>query len=518
MAPVHRLFEQQAERAPDATAVVHGSQALSYRELNARANRLARHLRRLGAGRQALVGICMHRGVEMIVAILATLKAGGAYVPLDPTYPKRRLAAMFGDIDMRALLTKRNLLDGLPAHAASAVCLDSDWSRIAEESDRNLPDGASTHDLCYVIFTSGSTGRPKAAAVRHRGWSNLLDWFTKEFAIRRDDRVLLISSFSFDITQRSIAMPLITGGQLHLLPSNYFDPALARETIERNGITLLNCSPSMFYLMIENPGPGTYEALRPLRTLFLGGEAISATRLRDWAQSDACRTEVVNVYGIAECSDVSAFYRLADYGRYARSSVPIGKPISNTQVYVLDAELAPVPPGAPGEICIAGDGLGEGYINDKALTAAKFVADPFGGGESGARLYRTGDLGRVLEDGNLEYIGRVDNQVKVHGLRIDLGDIETALRRNSKVREAVVVNRETKPGDQRLVAFVVPRQDGAAPQELTVQLRGFLKDRLPRYMVPADFVLLAQLPLSPNGKIDRRALLGEIQAAAASSS
>jgi non-ribosomal peptide synthetase component F len=330
-----------------------------------------------------------------------------------------------------------------------------------------------------------------------------MHWFATEFKIVPADKVLVVSSFSFDITQRSIVMPLITGGELHLLGSDTFDPILVCNTIAEKKITLMSCAPSMFYLLIEDADRSTLEKLHPLRVLFLGGEAIAASRLRHWAQAPECTTAVANVYGIAECTDVSSFYRLADYDRYVVSSVPIGKPIHNTQIYILDETLAPVPFGEIGEICIAGDGVGKGYINDAALTAQKFVRHPFSS-DPRARLYRTGDLGRLLPDWNVEFVGRVDYQVKVQGLRIDLGGIESALRQHPMVREAVVLSGEYGSGSQRLVAYLVPQQHSSS--EMIANVRSFLRDRLPRYMVPAEFTLVTEMPLNPNGKIDRGAL------------
>jgi amino acid adenylation domain-containing protein len=502
---IHQLFEAQARRAPHAVAVVCGDQQLTYRELDVRADELARYLQGLGVGPDVLVGICMHRSVELIVGILGTLKAGGAYVPLDPTYPKKRLAAMFEDVEMPVLLTQERVLAGLPEHGAHVVCLDRDRAAIADAPPPARPPApVSVRNLCYVIFTSGSTGKPKAAAVYHGGWTNLMHWFVTEFGVTTTDRALVVSSFSFDITQRSIVIPLIAGAQLHLAASDFYNPELVLRTIHERRITLMNCSPSMFYLLIENPGATTYARLSSLRHLFLGGEAISATRLRDWVESGACTTEVVNVYGAAEATDVSTFYRLRDYARYAATSVPIGKPIFNSQVYVLDDDLEPVPFGESGEICIAGDGVGAGYINDAGLTSGKFVPNPFSDDPT-ALLYRTGDVARFLPDWDLEFVGRVDHQVKLRGYRIDLGDIESALRQSPVVREAVVLARQDEAGDQRLVAYV-SLKESLTPRELGTRLRSFLKDRLPKYMLPNDYVPLDAMPLSPNGKIDRNAL------------
>lgn len=501
---MHELFEQRVSETPGAIAVVCGSKKLTYEELNSRANQLANYLRKLGAGPDILVGICMYRSLEMIVGILGTLKAGAAYVPLDPAYPQQRLASMVEDVDLRVVLTSNETHAILPESAVKKVCLDDDWSAIAGESCANLPAAASVKNLCYVIFTSGSTGKAKAAAVFHRGWTNLMHWFITEFKVQPTDKILVISSFSFDITQRSIVMPLITGAELHLLASNYYDPPLILQTIASQKITRMNCAPSTFYPLVENSRE--FPRLQSLRTLFLGGEAISASRIREWAESPECGAEIANVYGAAECSDVSTFYVLKDYKKYVASSVPIGKPIFNTQVYLLDESLNPVAPGEQGEICIAGDGVGQGYINDRSLTEEKFVANPFSQDPSD-RLYRTGDLAKFSSDCNLEFIGRVDHQVKLRGFRIDLGDIESTLRQHKEVKEAVVLSKSFSEQDQRLVAFVVPRHRGGSRDQTGSQLRSFLKQRLPEYMVPNDIVMLEEMPLNPNGKTDRNALL-----------
>jgi amino acid adenylation domain-containing protein len=503
---VHELFEAQVERTPESTALVYGGQRLSYLELDQRANRLAHHLQRLGVAANATVGICMNRSAELVVAVLAVLKAGGAYVPYDPTYPKERIAALFEDLKLKVLLTREELLERLPEHKPRVVCLDRDWAAIAEQPAGKPERRSEPQDLCYVIFTSGSTGRPKAAGVYHRGWTNLLCWFLRDFAITSADRTLVMSSISFDITQRSMAMPLTSGGEMHLVPDGY-DPELILSQLREQRITLLNCAPSTFYPLLEGREAGRYASLLSLRCLFLGGEAISASRLKSWGASPDRATAIVNVYGAAECSDVSSSYRLHDFDRYAETSVPIGKPIDNSRVHVVDEELRLLPIGVGGEICLTGDGVGRGYVNDAALTARKFVDDPFAG-RVGARLYRTGDLGRYLPDGNLEFIGRIDHQVKVRGLRIELGEIETLMRAHPGVKEAVVVAAEHGPGDQRLTAYYVTALAAAEDGEDGMEdaLRETLARKLPAYMLPNAFVRLREMPLSPNGKIDREAL------------
>ncbi len=517
---VDQLFAAQAAAAPDRIALVDGPLRISYGELDRRANQLAHHLQSLGAGANTPVGICLNRSPALVVAVLAVLKAGGAYVPFDPSYPSDRMAVMFEGVRLKALVTSERLLDRLPARKPRVVLVDRDAAALAARPG-DLPERRSgPGDLCYIIFTSGSTGRPKAAAVHHRGWTNLLSWFGHDFAISAADKNLLMSSISFDLTQRSMAMPLTRGGELHLVPDGY-DPELLLRTLRNSEITLLNCAPSTFYPLLEGPEAGSHASLRSLRCLFLGGEAISASRLLGWVASPGRAAEIVNVYGAAECSDVSSAYRLIDFDRYSRTSVPIGRPIHNSKVYVLDERLHLVPIGVAGEICLAGDGVGQGYANDAALTARKFVDDPFAA-TPGARLYRTGDLARYLPDGNLEFLGRIDHQVKIRGQRIELGEIETLLRADPGVKEAVAVAAETAPGEMRLTAYYVPA--ATAPEGATAaagdrhtfedRLRALLEQKLPPYMVPNLFMRLNEMPLNPNGKIDRGALPAPPAAAA----
>ena len=500
---LYELFEQRARQTPSATALVFGNVELTYSQLNESANQLAHYLRQMGVGPGVLVGICMHRRPEMIIGLLGTLKAGGAYVPLDASYPKQRLSMMLEDINMSVVLTTDDLVAELPNDKSRLLAVDGNWTEITKESKDNPEPLGTQDDLAYVIFTSGSTGRAKAAAVPHSGWSNLLNWFDTEFHVNAEDKVLVISSFSFDITQRSIMMPLIVGGELHLLASKYYDPSLILQTIDARQITLINCAPSTFYPLIEK-FPKAELKLKSLRIVFLGGEAISASRLRAWAESNECQSEVVNVYGVAECSDVSTFHRLKDYRRYTATSVPLGRPIYNSQAYVVDEDLKPVEAGAIGEICLAGDGVGRGYINDAELTAQKFVQNPFTNSTS-SLLYKTGDLGRFLPNGTLEYRGRVDNQVKVNGVRVELGDIETALRQNPIVSEAVVITKNFGDNDQRLVACVV-LQRRIRKEDIGPRIRSFLRERLPENLIPSDVIPLDEIPLTPNGKVDRTAL------------
>lgn len=505
---VHQLFEEHAAHSPNNTALVCGSQRLTYGELNERANQVAHYLLSMEMPPDTPVGLFFNRSVEQVVGLLGILKAGAAYVPYDPTYPRDRLASMFEDLKVKAVLTSERLINRLPDASVRRICLDGEAEKIQQESTENPNVQPAASHLCYIIFTSGSTGRAKAAAVYHGGWMNLLSWFARRFDISPSDKTLVMSSISFDITQRAMAMPLIRGGELHLVASDHYEPELILNTINTEKITLMNCAPSTFYPLAEGREVDSgYARLRSLRWLFLGGEAISASRLRNWATVEGCKTGIANVYGAAECSDVSSYYVLRDFDRYVSSSVPIGKHIHNTQIYLLDDNLQLVPSGVIGEICLAGDGVGKGYINDETLTARKFPSNPFAKDQS-ARIYRTGDLARYLPDGNLEFMGRVDNQIKIRGQRVELGEIETVLRQQAGVREAVVVQSQVSADFKRLVAYIVPEQAQikCEQDQLIDKLRVTLTSKLPQYMVPNAFVVLAEMPLNPNGKVDRGAL------------
>ncbi len=498
---VHQLFEEQVERTPDALAVAYENERVTYAELNERANRLAHHLQSLGVGPETLVGICVERSVEMVVGLLAILKAGGAYVPLDPAYPQERLSYMIEDAQVAVLLTQQHLLDSIPPHTAHTFCLDSEWPLLADYSVLNPLSTGTKDNLAYLIYTSGSTGRPKAAAVAQGGFTNLLWWFVKDFGITAADRLLLVSSFSFDLTQKNIFGPLLVGAQLHLNGNGFFDAQAIAELMEREEISLLNCTPSAFYPVVEASESRQWAQLSNLREVFLGGEVINLERLHGWQQGS--EAEVVNTYGPTECTDVVAYHRVSREQVQAGGVVPIGKGVWNTALYLLDAEMNVVPVGIKGELYIGGAGVGRGYVRDAALTAERFVPDPFSG-EAGARLYRTGDVGRYWEDGAIEYLGRVDNQVKVRGYRIELGEIEAALLSREQVKEAVVVARRDGAGEHQLVAYFVFEEEAAAPA--SSEWREYLGERLPDYMVPSVFVTLDQMPLTPSGKVDRRAL------------
>ncbi|MDB6121124.1 MAG: non-ribosomal peptide synthetase [Pedosphaera sp.] len=505
---VQQLFAKQAALTPEARAVVLGREHLTYRELNERSNQLSSYLRKCGVGPNVLVGISVERSLEMVVGILGILKAGGAYVPLDPAYPQERLAFMLQDARAPVLLTQKKLVEKLLATQARIFCLDSEWETVATESRENPASASSPDNLIYVIYTSGSTGRPKGAGVYHRGFTNLMHWFVSEFAITSRDNVLLVSSLSFDLTQKNIYATLMRGGQLHLLPTGPYDPGLIARLVREHQITLLNCTPSAFYPLIEPASAMAFQNVSSLRSVFLGGEPISIPRLRPWLESETCHAEVDNTYGPTECTDICAFYRMnrANLDRF--DFVPVGRPVYNVQLAIVNPDMTPCPVGVAGELCVGGAGVGIGYLNDAAMTAAKFVNNPFPE-IPGKQIYKTGDLARYLPDGNIEFLGRMDHQVKIRGFRIELHEIEGVLTGHEAIRESIVIVRNATGGsgnaaaDPTLVAYYVSK-NGTLPE--VSELRQYLKQKLPEYMVPAMFVHLEKFPLSPNGKVDRRAL------------
>ncbi len=519
---VHECFEALVEQNPDALAVTFGEQQLSYLELNRRANQLAHQLQKLGVVPETLVGICIERSVEMAVAIMGTLKAGAAFVPLDPTYPAERLAYMVEDSGVPVLLSQEHLISdfglwisdggrsqgaGYKLQVASdksqvasdnlqsamrkpkVVCLDSDWESIAAESDENLTAGARPENLAYVIYTSGSTGRPKGTMLQHRGLCNLAQAQRRAFHVGLGSRILQFSSLSFDASVWETVMALLNGAALCLTNRDMLVTGQGLlEVMREQAITTVTLPPSVLAVMPE-------EALPNLKTIVTAGEKCTNDLVQRWADNRF----FFNAYGPTETT-VCASMHLCDKGSAANP--PIGRPIDNTELFILDAHLNPVPIGVAGELHIGGVSLARGYLHRPDLTAEKFIPNPFSD-KPGARLYKTGDSVRYLPDGNIEFLGRIDHQVKVRGFRIELGEIEAVLVEHPAVRDAAVLAREEVPGDTRLVGYVVV--DGTA--DITVgELRNYLRSRLPDYMVPAVFVRLDAMPLSPSGKVDRKAL------------
>ncbi|MGK3966667.1 amino acid adenylation domain-containing protein [Sorangium sp. So ce118] len=494
---VHELFEAQAERTPEAVAVVFGAQSLTYRELNRRANQLAHHLRSLGVGPEVLVGLCVERSLDMVVGLLGVLKAGGAYVPLDPSYPEERLRFIIEDTGAPVLLTQQHLAARLERQGVRSLCLDTPRELIERENSDNPGRKGTPENLAYVIYTSGSTGKPKGVMIPHRGLVNYLSFCVEAYRVPEGHGALVHSSIGFDLTITGLYAPLLVGGRV-ILAGEVEGEGLANVLCEQEGLSLVKLTPA--HLTALNHLVRAEEAAQRTRAFVIGGEALSWSTLRFW-QQNAPETRLFNEYGPTE-TVVGCCVHEAGRGEGDAASVPIGRPIANTQVYVLDKWLQPVPVGVSGELYIGGAGVARGYLDRPALTAERFLPDPFSR-EAGARLYRTGDLARWNEQGALEYLGRLDHQVKIRGYRIELGEIESVLAQHPSVQGAVVLAREDTPGAKRLVAYLAAR-DATRPD--IAELRELLQRALPEYMVPAGFMWLDALPLSPNGKIDRKAL------------
>jgi amino acid adenylation domain-containing protein len=486
---VHELFEAQVALSPDVTAAVFEDQQLTYQELNHRANQLAHYLIKLGVKSEILVGICMERSLEMIVGILGILKAGGAYVPLDPAYPQERLNFMLKDAQIQILLTQKRLrTSDLIRQLPLVICLDSEWEDIANESDKNSLNNTTNRNLAYVIYTSGSTGQPKGVAIEHRSTVTLLNWAKETFTQAQIAGVLASTSICFDLSVFELFVPLSWGGQVILVENALHLPTLSPDL----NVTLVNTVPSaMTELVRINGVPDS------VRVVNLAGEPLQNTLVQKIYQQETIE-QVFNLYGPSEDTTYSTF---ALVKKGAKDSPSIGRPITNTQVHILNRYFQPVPIGVVGELYIGGTGLARGYLNRPELTAEKFIQDPFSD-DPKARLYKTGDLVRYLSDGNLEFLGRIDHQVKIRGFRIELGEIEAILTQHPKIHELVVMAREDSPGDKHLIAYFVVKQ----PIPSTSELRQFLADKLPDYMIPSAFVALETLPLTPNGKVDRKAL------------
>ena len=489
---LHELFEEQVALTPEATAVVFEGRQYSYAELNGRANRLAHYLVKQGVKPETLVGISMERSLEMVVGLLGILKTGAAYVPLDPSYPEERIAYMFDNAQLSVLLTQADLAKRT---SARIICLDTDWSEIEAESDTNPNVPISEDNLAYVIYTSGSTGRPKGAMNTHRAICNRLLWMQKHYELTPADRVMQKTPYSFDVSVWEFFWPLITGATLVVArPEGHRDSRYLAKLIDEQGITTMHFVPSMLRVFLEEAG---IDGSRSLRQVMCSGEALTRDLVARFEQKFDAKLH--NLYGPTEAAVDVSYWECEATGNRA---VPIGRPISNTQLYVLDPWMQPAAIGVIGELYIGGVAVGRGYWRNPDLTAERFVPHPLSS-ESGARLYRTGDLARFMADGNIEYVGRTDSQVKIRGNRIELGEIETAISQVPGVSEVVVIVREDAPGDGRLVGYVV-WETGA--ETSSANLREQLRQRLPDYMVPAALVTLERMPLSPNGKIDRKAL------------
>ena len=518
---IPELFEEQVERTPAEIAVVSETGQLTYAELNSRANQLARYLKKRGVGPEVLVGICVERSLEMVVGLLGIMKAGGAYVPLDPAYPAERLRFMLEDSGARLLLTQQPISKLIPEASAQAILLDSDWPEVSKENEENLPTKPATENLAYVIYTSGSTGKPKGVQISHSALVNFLTGMGEQLRLSAKDVLLSVTTLSFDIAGLEIYLPLTFGARVVIASKEVtVDGRELLQLLNNSGATVMQATPATWQLLIEAGWKG-----KAGLTILCGGEALS----RDLADQLLARSNVLwNLYGPTETTIWSAAHQISSRS----GGITIGRPIANTQIYILDPQLLPVPVGVPGELYIGGAGLARGYLKRPELTAKAFVPDPFSA-DGRARLYKTGDLARYLEDGKIEFLGRVDNQVKLRGFRIELGEIEAVIRKDPQVADAVVLAREDEPGDRRLVAYVVPNREasesnlkqgfeaeqvsegqavsndplpGTTAQRLQAALKGALNQQLPEYMRPSEFMFLEAFPLTPNGKVARAAL------------
>ncbi|NET35554.1 MAG: amino acid adenylation domain-containing protein [Cyanothece sp. SIO1E1] len=516
---IHQLFEAQVAQTPEAIALIFGDAQLTYQAVNHRANQLAYYLQSLRVGPNVRVGICLNRSLEMVIGLLGILKAGGAYVPIDPTYPQERIAYMLDNANVSVLLTQQLLVASLPELDAPIVCLDSDWQAIAthtkasgpSDAYKNPPNQATSSNLAYVIYTSGSTGKPKGVMVRHQSVVNVIDWVNKEFRVGWGDRLLFTTSLSFDLSVYDIFGLLAAGGSIYITSeAEQQDPKILLQLLYSQAITFWDSAPAACqrlvpFLPISNP------IEHHLRLVFFSGDWIPLT-LPDTVKHAFPGTQVVSLGGATEATIWSNYY-VIDEVQPDWASIPYGKPIQNAHYYILDQHLNPCPIGITGSLYISGICLASGYANDPEKTAKQFIPNPFwhqfpsaqdtaGNVSTIPLLYKTGDIARYLPDGNIEFLGRIDNQVKIRGFRIELGEIEAVLNTHPQVQQALVVARKDTPGNKQLVAYLVSSQLAPSQDEL----RHFLKQELPDYMVPSAFVSLAALPLTPNGKVDRRAL------------
>ncbi|GAC1398979.1 MAG: hypothetical protein NVSMB49_08130 [Ktedonobacteraceae bacterium] len=502
---IHQLFEAQVERTSNAIALVLEEQQMTYQELNTRANQLAHRLQRLGVGPEVLVGICVERSLEMVVALLAVLKAGGAFVPLDPTSPQERMAFMLQDSQVAVLLTQQHLIDRLPKHTIQVICLDTDWQIIAQERADNLPNTVTPENLAYVIYTSGSTGQPKGVLIPHSSIANHCCAITKYYELDSSDHVLQFSTFTFDASLEQILPTLIVGARLILRGPEVWSTTEFYEKLLSFELTVINL-PTAYWQQLAQEWSTAHKQFprTQLRLVIIGGDRMLPEHLSLWWQLPMHSVRLLNAYGPTETTITATTFEILPDSRkhLSLASIPIGRPLAHRTVYILDTHANPVPIGVPGELHIGGDLLARGYLNRPELTVERFIPDSFRE-EPNAHLYKTGDLARYLPDGNIEFLGRADHQVKIRGFRIELGEIEAVLNRHPAVREAIVVAREDVPGDMRLVAYVVLHNEQNA---ITRELQRHVMQHLPTYMLPSAFVVLEALPLTPNGKVDRRNL------------
>jgi amino acid adenylation domain-containing protein len=505
---LHEIFEEQARRTPEAIAVAHHDERLSYAQLNAKANQLAHYLRSRKIGPESLVGLCMERSIEMIVALFGILKAGGAYVPLDPQWPRERLSLMLEEMKLPVLLTQQHLVEQLPKVSTEVVCLDSGWQAIARQRKVN-PAGVGTgpENLAYMIYTSGSTGLPKGTMIQHGSIVNYIKQAITYYDITATDRALQFASISFDTSTEEIFSTLLCGATLMLRTDEMLSSVSTfLRQCEEWQITVLDFPTAYWHELIQGIVEESLKLPSSVRLVTVGGERALPERLAMWREHVSEHVRVANGYGPTEATIVATMGDMAGpkVTGVASREVSIGRAIGGASIYVLDRHLQLAPAGVPGELHVGGAGLARGYMMRSDATAEKFIPHPFST-EPGARLYKTGDLVRYLPGGEIEYLGRIDQQIKLRGFRIELGEIEATLNRHPGVRDSVVLLREDEPGDKRLVAYVVAA-DATGAETSASAWRSHLKEHLPPYMVPQAFVQLTALPLTTSGKVNRRAL------------
>ncbi|MBW4569107.1 MAG: amino acid adenylation domain-containing protein [Tolypothrix carrinoi HA7290-LM1] len=494
---LHQLFEQQVERTPDSLALISQSEELTYRQLNHRVNQLAHYLQKQGITKETLVAICLERSIDMVVGILGVLKAGGAYIPLDPSYPVERLNFMLSDSQASVLITQQEILEKLSLSSAKTVCLDIHKDEIAQESPENPISTSSSDNLAYIIYTSGSTGTPKGVLGTHRGTVNGLHWLWKTYPFTQGEVCCQKTAISFVDSVWEIFAPLLQGIPTVIISNaTILDPQLFIETLAHHKVTRIILVPSLLRLLLDNYSHLT-KKLSQLKLWITSGEALSVKLVQTFRELIPF-AKLINLYGSSEVSANATYYDTSLLPEQA-SSIPIGRPIDNTQIYVLNRNLQPTPVGVVSELYIGGDGLARGYLHRPELTQERFIDNPF---IPGNKLYKTGDLVRYLKDGNLEYFGRHDEQVKIRGFRVELGEIATAIAQHPDVQESVVIASDDAQENQRLIAYVVTDK-----QDIAVQLLPDLQQKLPNYMLPSAFVVLDALPLTPNGKVDKRSLI-----------
>ena len=512
------LFERQAEKTPSAIAIRYQDEVIAYSELNQRANQFAFYLREAGVERNQVVAICLPRCLDMMVALLGVLKAGAAYLPLDPGYPEERLSYILKDSDAVALIVldsnNQKISAAIKSYAGLLIDLEEEREAIQKQQKENPRHINECDDLIYVIYTSGSTGLPKGAGLKHRGELNLLNWYVREFEINDQARVMMLSAFGFDLTQKNLLAPLVNGAELILPEGELIDALNISRQIEKYQVSLVNCAPSVFYPLLEAIESGNYQILSSLRQVIFGGEPIQLARLLPWLEDGQCHAQVINNYGPTECTDIAAFYRVSEADIQSNNPIPVGRANDNVALYLVNENNQLLPQGLIGELCISGEGVGLGYLNREELNKTSFETNPYCDeikvssdktesmfSEGLQRWYRSGDLMRYLPDGNLEFISRKDFQVKVRGLRIEPGEIEWALNQSPQVEASLVLAHEDK-----LLAFVLKKSDSKQQDWQDWDWRKHLRRYVPDSMLPSLLQPLEQWPLTPNGKVDRKAL------------